>query len=107
MRDPLEDLFSGFPLDTRIRKNISGYYKARGKKALDIVDQDRVRRYRDFFVVSGDTAEYVVEEDFCSCGDFLHRGKACAHILAVKIARSTGRYTLSDGWYYEEIRDLS
>lgn len=101
MKDPLEDLFAGYPLDVRIRKNIAGFYKGRGKKALDIVDQERVRRYRDFFVVSGDTADYVVEDEFCSCSDFLHRGNVCAHILAVRISRFTGRYSLIDGWYYE------
>jgi predicted nucleic acid-binding Zn finger protein len=105
MKDPLEDLFAGYALDIRIRNNIAGYYQARGRKALDIVDQERVRRYRDFFVVSGDTADYVVEDDFCSCSDFLHRKKACAHILAVKISRFTGRYSLIDRWYYETLME--
>ncbi|PKL60564.1 MAG: hypothetical protein CVV33_02035 [Methanomicrobiales archaeon HGW-Methanomicrobiales-4] len=90
-----------------MRRKIAIYYKGRGKKALDIVDQGRVKRYRDFFVVSGDTAEYVVEEDFCSCGDYLHRGGRCAHILAARIARAIGHYTLIDRWYYEDMGDIS
>ena len=104
MRDPALDLAKGHPLNTKMRERIAGYYKARGQKALDIVDQNRVRRYRDFFVVIGGTARYVVEDEFCSCSDFLHRGGTCAHILAVKIARATGRYDLIDQWYYEEIQ---
>jgi predicted nucleic acid-binding Zn finger protein len=105
MSDPIGDLVAGFPLDDQIRKKISLFYKSRGNKALDIVDQDRVARYRDFFVVTGDTGVYVVEEDFCSCGDYFHRKRTCAHVLAVKIARATGRYDLIDHWFYEDIRD--
>jgi predicted nucleic acid-binding Zn finger protein len=105
MKDPLSDLACGVPLDGRIRRNISGFYKNRGKKALDYLDEHRIFRYRDFFVVTGDSGDHVVEDDFCSCSDFRHRGSTCAHILAVKIARATGRYTLVDTWYYEEIRN--
>lgn len=105
MSDPLTDLAAGSPLNEWMRKRIGAYYKSRGKKALDIVDQDRVKRYRDFFVVVGDTGEYVVEDDFCSCDDFLHRGGRCAHILAVKVARITGRFELIDLWYHEDLAD--
>ncbi|MFH0968703.1 MAG: SWIM zinc finger family protein [Methanobacteriota archaeon] len=107
MKGPIEDLTTVSLFDDRMRKKIVAYYKGRGKKALDIVDQSRVKRYRDFFVVSGDTAEYVVEDDYCSCEDYLHRGGSCAHILAVKIVRATGRYPLIDQWYYEDIRATS
>jgi len=103
MSDPLADLTTGSPFNDWMRKRISAYYKARGKKALDIVDQGRVKRYRDFFVVVGDTGEYVVEDEFCSCDDFLHRGGSCAHILAVKVARLTGRFELIDLWYHEDL----
>lgn len=103
MSDPIQALKAGSPLDDWMRKRIGAYYKTRGRKALDICDQDRVKRYRDFFVVVGTTGEYVVEDDFCSCDDFLHRGGSCAHILAVKIARATGRFELIDLWYYEDL----
>jgi predicted nucleic acid-binding Zn finger protein len=103
MKDPVRDLIEGSVLDSRMRERIAGYYKGRGRKALDIVDQGRVIRYRDFFVVTGDTARYIVEDDFCSCSDFLHRGGACSHILAVKIARAVGKYELIDTWYHEEM----
>lgn len=107
MREPIEDLIDGLPFDDRMRHKIMNYYKGRGKKAIDIVDQQRVKRYRDFFVVAGDTAEYVVEEDFCSCDDYLHRGGSCAHILAVRIVRATGSYPLIDRWYYEDMPPIS
>jgi predicted nucleic acid-binding Zn finger protein len=105
MNEPLGDLIAGSPLDDRMRQKIAIFYKGRGKKALDIIDKDRVTRYRDFFVVIGNTAKYVVEEEFCSCEDFLHRGGYCAHIIAVKIARATGRFTLIDQWYYEDMSE--
>jgi predicted nucleic acid-binding Zn finger protein len=103
MSDPILALKSGFPFDDWMRKRIIAYYKSRGKKALDICEQGRVKRYRDFFVVVGTTGEYVVEDEFCSCDDFLHRGGNCAHIIAVKIARATGRFELIDLWYYEDL----
>lgn len=103
MRDPLADLIATCLLDTKMRERIIAYYKSRGRKALDIVDQNRVKRYRDFFVVTGDTAQYIVEDEFCSCSDFLHRGGSCAHILAVKISRALGTYLLEDSWYYEKM----
>ena len=105
MNGPIGDLIAGSPLDDGMRRKIVAYHKGRGKKALDIVDQDRVRKFLDFFVVTGDTAEYVVEEDFCSCDDYRHRGGLCAHILAVKVARVIGRYALIDRWYYEGMGD--
>jgi len=48
-----------------------GAYRDRGEKALRIIDEGRITRYRDFFVVRGAAGEYIVEEDFCTCGDFL------------------------------------
>ncbi len=107
MSDPLQDLTDGYPLNDWMRKRICAYYKSRGQKALAIVDQGRVKRYRDFFVVVGDTGEYVVEDEFCSCDDFLHRGGRCAHILAVKVARVTGRFELIDLWYHEDLNAAS
>ncbi|PWR70284.1 SWIM zinc finger family protein [Methanospirillum stamsii] len=105
MRTPIDYLFETNVLDERMRRSISRYYKSRGEKALEIVFQDRVKRYRDFFVVVGDSGEYVVEGDYCSCEDFLRRGSNCAHILAVLIARAIGRYELIDLWYYEDLKD--
>ncbi|HWQ68279.1 MAG TPA: SWIM zinc finger family protein [Methanospirillum sp.] len=104
MSDPIEDLSDGALFDERMRRRIAGYFRGRGKKALEIIDQSRVKRYRDFFVVVGTTGEYVVEDEFCSCDDFLHRGVCCAHQIAVRIARATGQFELVDLWYYEDLR---
>lgn len=105
MNRPIDDLYVSATLDSRMRRRIAGYYHTRGEKALEIVDQDRVKRYRDFFVVVGESGEYIVEGSFCSCEDFFHRGIPCAHILAVCIARSIGRYELIDLWYYRYVQD--
>ncbi|HOW05426.1 MAG TPA: SWIM zinc finger family protein [Methanospirillum hungatei] len=105
MKSPIDILHETNILDERMRKRISGYYRHRGEKALEIVDDDRVKRYRDFFVVVGETGEYVVEGNYCSCEDFLHRGNLCAHILAVCIARAIGRYELIDLWYYQDLKE--
>lgn len=105
MKTPIDHLNNTNVLDEWTRSQICDHYRHRGVKALDIVDQDRVKRYRDFFVVVGETGEYVVEGNYCSCDDFLHRANLCSHILAVFIARAIGRYKLIDLWYYQDLKD--
>jgi predicted nucleic acid-binding Zn finger protein len=63
-----------------------------------------VKKYHDFFVVEGRTAEYVVDEDFCTCNDFLYRGRTCWHLIAVQIAVATGKFTRVDGWYTDQLK---
>jgi predicted nucleic acid-binding Zn finger protein len=88
-------------LDADLRADIEETFGNRGKKALAALDAGKVMKYLDFFVVSGRTAEYVVDEDFCTCGDFMFRNRTCWHLLAVKIAQETGTYERSDTWYQE------
>ncbi len=99
-RDPIEALEVGEPLNLYLRRRISGQWQSRGSKALMIIDDGKVMRFYDFFVVTGTSGEYVVEDDFCTCDDFLNRGGPCGHILAVRIARAIGKYELADIWYY-------
>jgi predicted nucleic acid-binding Zn finger protein len=75
-----------------------------GTSALDAIDAGRVKKYLDFFVVEGRTAAYIVEDDFCTCGDFLYRGRTCWHLLAVRIALVTGRVVTVDGWYVDRMK---
>jgi predicted nucleic acid-binding Zn finger protein len=88
-------------LDASLRLEIEEILGARGKKALAALDAGKITRYLDFFVVEGRTAEYVVEEDFCTCGDFLYRNRTCWHLLAVRIAEETGMYRHIDTWYQD------
>jgi predicted nucleic acid-binding Zn finger protein len=88
-------------LDASLRLEIEETLGARGKKALAALDAGKITRYLDFFVVEGRTAEYVVEEDFCTCGDFLYRNRTCWHLLAVRIAVETGMYRNIDSWYQD------
>jgi len=78
-------------------------YGKRGEKAFIILKENRVKRYRDFFVVVGGE-EYIVEETHCSCKDFqinLRQTKPCAHIIAIKIAKKTGLYDRIDLFYLD------
>ena len=88
-------------LDVTLRKEIVASYGDRGKKALAAIDDGKVKKYLDFFVVEGRTAEYVVDEDFCTCGDFMYRGRTCWHLLAVRIAQETGTFRQIDSWYQD------
>ncbi|MGB9176238.1 MAG: SWIM zinc finger family protein [Methanoregula sp.] len=88
-------------LDTEIRGEIVAAFGRKGTAALDAIDAGRVKKYQDFFVVEGRTAAYIVEDDFCTCGDFLYRGRACWHLLAVRIARDSRRFVMVDRWYQE------
>lgn len=88
-------------LTPEFRACIESAYGERGKKALEAVDAGQVKRYRDFFIVVGRSDEYIVEDDFCTCSDFLFRGRECWHILAVRIAGRTGLYESYDLWYQD------
>ncbi len=84
-------------------KRLAQEFGARGKKAIETVRSGKIRKYRDFFVVQGSTGSYVVEEDFCTCNDYLYRlsvkGGVCYHSIAVRIAKATGEYETVDEWY--------
>jgi predicted nucleic acid-binding Zn finger protein len=86
------------------RNALVKHYGERGKKALKAVEERRVKKYCDFFVVVGYNDEYVVDEEFCTCSDFLFRGRECAHLLAVRVACATGCYERYDSWYYPSLR---
>ena len=88
-------------LNTSLRLEIEGTLGTRGKKALAALDSGKIKKYLDFFVVEGRTAEYVVDEDFCTCGDFMFRGRTCWHLLAVRIAQETGTFQHIDRWYQD------
>lgn len=81
-------------------------YGKRGEKAYFYLIENRVKKYRDFFVVVGEE-EYLVEENYCSCKDFqinLKSKKPCAHILAVKIAVRLDSFDYIDDYYIDFIK---
>ena len=88
-------------LDASLRQDIEQDLGSRGKKALAALDAGKIKKYLDFFIVEGRTADYVVEEDFCTCGDFMYRKKICWHLIAVRIAQETGTYKKIDSWYQD------
>ncbi|RPI39245.1 MAG: hypothetical protein EHM53_06385 [Methanoregulaceae archaeon] len=105
MSDIWERFRTGPELDADIRGEIEKEFGRKGKSALDAIDAGRIKKYLDFFVVEGRTASYIVEDDFCTCGDFLYRGRACWHLLAVRIAVATGRFGTVDRWYQETMNE--
>jgi len=104
MNDVWQHLEEGRILNEDIRGEIEAAFGARGKKALTALDECKVKKYLDFFVVEGRTARYIVEEEFCTCGDFLYRGRTCWHRLAVRIAQITGSFETVDSWYQDQLR---
>ena len=104
MTDIWERLRNKHELDEEIRGEIVEAFGKKGTSALDAIDAGRVKKYLDFFVVEGKTAAYIVEDDFCTCGDFLYRGRACWHLLAVRIAVATGAFLAVDGWYSDQMK---
>ncbi|HII99265.1 MAG TPA: hypothetical protein HA272_08465 [Methanoregula sp.] len=91
-------------LDESLRAEIEAVLGPRGKKAVSALDAGRIKKYHDFFVVEGRTGEYVVDEDFCTCRDFMYRGRTCWHLIAVRIAVATGRFERVDGWYVDQMK---
>jgi predicted nucleic acid-binding Zn finger protein len=92
-------------LNEEIRVKIVAAFGRKGSSALGAIDAGRVKKYLDFFVVEGKTASYIVEEDFCTCGDFLYRGRNCWHLLAVRIALETSTYQSVNSWYHETMKE--
>ncbi|MBO7388175.1 MAG: SWIM zinc finger family protein [Methanomicrobium sp.] len=90
-------------LDAQRCEDIRSIYGKKADNALTAVEEGRVYKYLDFFVVKGNTGEYVVVDDFCTCQDFAFRQIECWHILAVRIARYSGDYTCIDEWYLDRL----
>jgi predicted nucleic acid-binding Zn finger protein len=88
-------------LDESMRAKIEELFGTQGKKALAALDKRKVKKYLDFFIVEGRTAEYIVDEDFCTCSDFIFRNRDCWHLIAVRIAEKTGLYEKVDSWYLD------
>ena len=101
MSDPWQLLTQRKALDDEIRAAVAEECGARGKKALLAVENGQVRKYLDFFVVTGSTGDHVIDEGICTCRDFAFRQKPCWHILAVRIAEATGKFVPVDTWYQE------
>lgn len=91
-------------LDPALRREIEEEFGSRGTKALAAIDDGKILKYLDFFVVEGRTSRYIVEDDFCTCSDFLYRGRACWHLLAVQLARATGTFREIDAWYIDSMK---
>ena len=98
-----EDIQKQGSLTPELEKRLVKEFSSRGKKAIEAVRSGKVKKYRDFFVVEGSTGVYIVEDDFCTCKDYLYRlsikGGVCYHSIAVRIARATGEYGEVDQWY--------
>ena len=88
------------------KRSLLHAYRERGEKAIFAAERGNVKRYRDFWVVVGRTDEYIVEDGFCTCDDFLYRGGECWHSIALRIAQICKLYEEFDLWY-EQMTDGS
>jgi predicted nucleic acid-binding Zn finger protein len=104
MSDIWQRLAEKKALDPAFREEIDAEFGARGKKALAAIDEGKIKKYLDFFVVTGRTADYIVDEDFCTCRDFMYRGRTCWHLLAVRIAQLTGTFVPVESWYQDQLK---
>lgn len=83
----------------------------RGQRAIEAVGERRVKQYRDFTVVVGHAAEYVIEEGNCTCKDAAYNldpddpEQRCWHAIAVDIAERIDAVDHHDMWY-SEVRDF-
>jgi len=101
MSDLFARIASGTGLTPELREEIRSTFGTRGIKALDALEGQKVKQYLDFIVVEGATAEYIVDENFCTCGDFLFRERECWHLLAVRLALAAGMIAPVAGWYQD------
>jgi predicted nucleic acid-binding Zn finger protein len=104
MSDIWQRLTEKKALDQALREEIESEFGARGRKALVAIDEGKIKKYLDFFVVAGRTADYIVDEDFCTCSDFMYRGRTCWHLLAARIAQLTGTFVPVESWYQDQLK---
>ncbi|MFB6283802.1 MAG: SWIM zinc finger family protein [Halobacteria archaeon] len=104
----IEELRDRRSLDADITRKILERHGERGKRGIDAVSEQRVKKYMDFVVVVGRHDEYVIEDDSCTCEDFRYNlgGEGlCWHVIAKKIAFATDSVDEHDMWY-SEVRDF-
>jgi len=92
-REELFELIRKEGLTARVKRAVVELYGERGKKALRVVSEGKVRKKGEIWVVEGKTDTYEIVKDLCYCMDFtlnIVTGKAgvdmCYHILAKKIS---------------------
>ncbi|WP_254543037.1 SWIM zinc finger family protein [Halomarina pelagica] len=92
-------------LDARTAERLLDAHGSRAARAIEAVGERRVKEYRDFTVVVGHRAEYVVEDGGCTCEDSQYNldpadpDDLCWHALAVEIARRVDAVDHHDMWY--------
>jgi predicted nucleic acid-binding Zn finger protein len=98
-------------LTPAVARRIVELHGRRGRRAIEAVGEERVKEYRDFTVVVGETDEYVVEGGGCACKDSRYNldpddpSERCWHALAVVIARRVGAVDHHDMWY-SDVREF-
>lgn len=91
--------------------NLLDAHGDRGRRAIDAVSEERVKRYRDFTVVVGHNDEYIVEDGSCTCKDAEYNldpadpDQRCWHALAVEIADRIDAVDHHDMWY-SDVREF-
>jgi len=88
-------------LNDAVKEAFISAYGKRGQEAVEAVADGRVKKYNDYFVVVGNSGEYCVDGDFCSC-PAVRYGNLCWHTLAVRIAEALNSYESYNLWYYKE-----
>ncbi|MDO8842664.1 MAG: SWIM zinc finger family protein [Methanocalculus sp.] len=86
-------------LTEEAKRSLLHAYHERGEKAILAAEHGNVKKYRNFWVVVGRTDEYIVEDGYCTCDDFLYRGGECWHSIALRVAQICDLYEEFDLWY--------
>ncbi|MDO5843591.1 MAG: hypothetical protein Q4Q53_00380 [Methanocorpusculum sp.] len=99
MINPFQILKTEGCLNEKVSEAFISTYGRRASEAIEAVKENRVKKYNDYFVVVGNSNEYCVDGDFCSCEAGFYK-KECWHTLAVRIAQALGLYEEYNLWYY-------
>ena len=103
--DIVSNLKKGSKFSTEDLKKLEDVFGDRVKKALNLIGENRVKKYLFKpsgvirWVVTGYEKDYlVIEHSFCSCKDFLYHAlfkrevPSCYHLLAREIAERIEKY---------------
>ncbi len=97
----------------KIRERVVEKFGGRGKKAIKGVEERRVKKYKDFWVVVGEKEHIVVNHRFCSCEDYLYNvssvapeASLCWHSIATKLAEFLDLFDEISDWYLDYQKNL-
>ncbi|OKY77716.1 MAG: SWIM zinc finger protein [Candidatus Methanohalarchaeum thermophilum] len=108
----MEDIFLSIRNEDKFneeaKKLILEKFGKRGERAINGLEEDKIKKYNDFWIVIGEKDHIVINKCFCDCEDYLYNissregsEKYCWHSIAVKLADIFNMYSKINEFYFK------